>query len=134
MVKVHQLHKIKIVLPITAEADFDAVSDLVIILVIGGRHIRGAEIAAEVAGDLHQLLPGDDGIQARQSLPQYLREYAFLLAAASRTVRQRFTLVRGRGATQNIILERSTLQLLQDRLFDIVFGYEVARFATSLLR
>ena len=57
-VKIDQLHKIKILFAVAAEADFDAVADLVVVLVIGGRHIRGAEIPAEVAGDLLQLFAG----------------------------------------------------------------------------
>ena len=125
-VEIHHLHKIEILFAVAAEADLDAVADLVVVLVIRGRHIRGAEIAAQIPGDLFQLFAGNAGIQARQGLPQNKGEHAFLLAAAPCPVGQEFPLVRGRITAQNTILERVALQLLQDCLFNIVFGYEVA--------
>ena len=122
--EVHQLHKVEILFSVAAQLDLNAVSDLVVILVVGGRHIRSGKIAAEVPGDVFQPVRRNVGIQARQSLPQNPRKNALLFVAAPRPVRQDLPLVRRGVAAQNVVTKRLRFQLLQDRLFDVVFGYE----------
>ena len=103
MVEIHQFHKVKVIFPTAAEGDFDAVADLVIVLVVGGCQIRCAEITAEVTGDLLPLLSGYSRIQTRQSLPQHQREHALLFIAPSRTVRQHVDLIRRRITADDIV-------------------------------
>ena len=126
--KVHQLYEIEVLHPVPPEGYLDAVADLLIAGVVDRHRVRAGEVPAEVLLDLRQLLPGYARIQPEKRLMEHLRQHARLLVPPPGAVRQRLPPIRRRVAPHHRIPKGLPLQLLQYRLFYIVFGNVVRHF------
>ncbi len=123
--EIHQLHEIEVRLPVPPEFHANAVADLLIVGVVDRDQVRAGEVPKKILFDLRQLLPRYARVQPEQRLVQHARQHALLLIPAPGTVRQHFHLFQRRIASHHVIPKGLPFQLLQDRLFYIVFGNKV---------
>ena len=127
--EVHQLHEPEIRLPVPAEFHANAVADLLIVGIIDRDQVRAGEVPKKILFDLRQLLPRYARVQPEQRLVQHARQHAFLFIPPPGAVRQHLHLFQRRIAPHHVIPKGLPRQLLQDRLFYIVFGNKAWHYA-----
>ena len=126
MFKINQFNKVKILSAVFADGDFDVIANLLIELIVGGNHIRTRIIAAKLLNDRVDLILRNVRIQLQQRLAQHLRQHALSLVGACCSVVKIISFVRVSVTNNNVILKGLCSELVQDRLFYIVFGNKVA--------